>query len=100
MKESSMRLTTLLPIFADLLSAPLIDAQDWSQWRGPGRNGVVARNSTTWPSTLQQVWRVDVGEGFSSPVTSGTRVFVHSRKDPEEIVTALDQSDGRILWRQ
>jgi outer membrane protein assembly factor BamB len=45
-------------------------------------------------------WRVDVGEGYSSPVVAGSRVFVHSRRDPDELVTAVDLQTGRVLWQQ
>jgi outer membrane protein assembly factor BamB len=77
-------------------------AQDWSQWRGPGRDGNVAATSlpATWPSAVMAAWRVEVGEGYSSPVVSGDRVFVHSRRDPEEVVTAVDLKTGKVLWRQ
>lgn len=65
-------------------------AAQWPQWRGPSRNGTVAAASTLkWPASPQgwkRAWRVEVGEGYSSPVVSGGRVFVHSRRDPEEIV--------------
>jgi outer membrane protein assembly factor BamB len=40
-----------------------------------------------------------VGEGYSSPVVSGGRVFVHSRKDPDELVTALDLASGKVVWQ-
>jgi outer membrane protein assembly factor BamB len=43
---------------------------------------------------------VEVGEGYSSPVVSGGRAFVHSRKDPEEVVTAIDLANGKIRWEQ
>jgi outer membrane protein assembly factor BamB len=43
---------------------------------------------------------VEIGEGYSSPVVSGARVFVHSRQDPDEIVSAIDLAKGRILWQQ
>jgi outer membrane protein assembly factor BamB len=83
------------------LSAPTA-AQDWSQWRGPGRDGSVAAPSlpATWPTAVTAAWRVEVGEGYSSPVVSGDRVFVHSRRDPEELVTAVDLETGKVLWRQ
>jgi outer membrane protein assembly factor BamB len=42
---------------------------------------------------------VEIGEGYSSPVLSGSRVFVHSRKDPQELVTALDAKTGAVLWQ-
>jgi glucose dehydrogenase len=39
-----------------------------------------------------------VGEGYSSPVVDGGRVFVHSRQDPEEIVTAFELASGEQIW--
>lgn len=41
-----------------------------------------------------------MGEGYSSPVVSSGRVFVHSRQDPEEIVTAISYAKGETLWQQ
>ena len=77
-------------------------AQDWGQWRGPARDGLIPASSTpsAWPESMRRVWRLEVGEGYSSPVVSGTRVFVHCRRDPEEVVVALNLSDGRLLWQQ
>ncbi|MGH9176072.1 MAG: PQQ-binding-like beta-propeller repeat protein [Vicinamibacterales bacterium] len=49
---------------------------------------------------MTRVWRVDVGEGYSSPVIAAGRVFVHSRRDPEEVVTAVDLDSGKVLWQQ
>jgi outer membrane protein assembly factor BamB len=87
-----------------VLSATVGASAQWHQWRGPERNGVVPVAATpAWPAAPQgwkRAWRVDVGEGYSSPVVSGGRVFVHSRKDPEEIVTALDLATGKVLWQQ
>ena len=77
-------------------------AQDWSQWRGPNRDGSVpaAMLPKAWPASAKAAWRVDVGEGYSSPVVAGTRVVVHSRRDPEELVTAVDLQTGTVLWQQ
>jgi len=77
-------------------------AQEWSQWRGPTRDGVVsaANAPTFWPDSLRRAWRVEIGEGFSSPVVSRGRAFVHSRRDPDEIVTAIDVANGRVIWEQ
>jgi outer membrane protein assembly factor BamB len=81
---------------------PPTSAQDWSQWRGPARDGSVAAAAlpATWPSAVTPAWRVEVGEGYSSPVIAGNRVFVHSRRDPEELVTAVDLQSGKVLWQQ
>lgn len=85
-----------------VLGASPIAAQDWNQWRGPTRNGVVpaANAPAAWPSKWRRAWRAEVGEGYSSPVVADGRVFVHSRRDPDEIVTALDVTTGKTLWQQ
>jgi outer membrane protein assembly factor BamB len=77
-------------------------AQDWSQWRGPSRDGLVPASSTprAWPGSLRRLWRLEIGEGYASPVVSRGRAFVHGRRDPEELVTAIDLVDGKILWQQ
>lgn len=41
-----------------------------------------------------------MGEGYASPVIAGNRVFVHSRRDPQEIVTAMDLQTGAVAWQQ
>ena len=77
-------------------------AQEWTQWRGPGRDGAVSTKNTpaAWPEALQRTWRVEIGEGYSSPVVSGGRAFVHGRRDPEEIVTSINLADGKVVWEQ
>ena len=92
----------LLALFVVLACATPVPAQDWTQWRGPNRDGSVAAAAlpTTWPTAARAAWRVDVGEGYSSPIVAGTRVFVHSRRDPEELVTAIDLHSGKVLWQQ
>lgn len=77
-------------------------AQDWPQWRGPLRTGEVtgAQVPSTWPTEWQPRWRAEVGEGYASPVISGGRVFIHSRRDPWEVVMALDAASGKPLWER
>ena len=85
-----------------LAVGPLAWAQEWAGWRGPGRNGVApaAQTLETWPEAFARAWEVPVGEGYSSPVVSGGRVFVHSRSGDREIVTARDLGSGAQLWQQ
>lgn len=92
--------TGLLPII--FVTAITARAQDWTQWRGPARDGSVVSKyaPATWPEELKQTWRVEIGEGYSSPVVAGGKVFVHGRKDPEEIVASISLADGKVLWQQ
>jgi len=84
-----------------LLLADSAGAQ-WPQWRGPNRDGVVPAASVpaAWPEKPTLKWKAAVGEGYSSPVVAAGRVFVHSRKDPEEIVSAFDLASGKPLWTE
>ena len=85
-----------------LAFAQSVVAQEWNQWRGPSRNGAVAAASEprVWPEKLSQTWRVEIGEGYSSPVIDKGRVYVSSRRDPDEIVMAINMTDGKIIWKQ
>jgi outer membrane protein assembly factor BamB len=84
-----------------LLMTADLPAQNWTQWRGPSRDGMVpaALVPKAWPASVKAGWSVEVGEGYSSPVVSGGRAFIHSRRDPEEIVTAIDLATGTIAWQ-
>jgi outer membrane protein assembly factor BamB len=84
-----------------VLSLPAA-GDEWPQWRGPNRTGVVATAEapSAWPAKLNRGWSVAVGEGYSSPVTGQGRVFVHARRDPEEVVSALDLGTGKVVWEQ
>ena len=75
-------------------------AQDWPGWRGPGRDGVVtATLPKAWPEQLKQVWKVTVGEGHSSPVVVGGRVYQFARQQDNEVVAAFDLATGKPLWQ-
>lgn len=80
----------------------LTSAQEWNQWRGPSRNGNVSDTNApqTWPESFREVWRVEIGEGYSSPVVANGRIFVNSRRDPDEVVTAINLADGKVIWTQ
>ena len=89
-------------IFVFVTAAVGVSAQEWTQWRGPARDGSVSTKDTpvAWPETLRRTWRVEIGEGYSSPVVSGGRAFVHGRRDPEEIVASINLADGKVVWEQ
>ena len=89
----------LLLILLVAADAAILSAQ-WPQWRGPHRDGVIAAANVpaAWPAKLTPAWTQKVGEGYSTPVVSGSRIFVHGRQDPEEVVIALDLAAGKSVW--
>ena len=83
-----------------LCGVQAISAQDWAQWRGPNRDGV-ARDFVApaqWPDKLKLIWKTEVGSGYSSPVVSKDRAWIHTRRGEEEVVSCLDLKNGKTLW--
>ena len=75
-------------------------AQNWTQWRGPGRDGIVDLSAvSTWPDSLTRVWKVAVGTGHASPLVMGDRGYLHSRIGNEEVVSCLEIEDGSLIWQ-
>ena len=89
-----------LLLAAAVLSAHSVLWAQWPQWRGPNRDGKVAAEHVpaSWPAKLTPKWTQKVGEGYSTPVVSNGRIFVHGRQDPDEVVTALDLAAGEVAW--
>ena len=83
-----------------VVSLPVAVGAQWPQWRGPARDGSVPAASVpkAWPAALKEGWSVAVGEGYSTPVVGDGRVFVHARRDPDEVVTAFDAATGKQVW--
>src|SRR5689334_1221556 len=76
-------------------------AQDWPQWRGANRDGAATgfTEPATWPDTLKQQWKVDIGLGYATPLLVGNRLYTFTRQGEEEVVQALDAATGKSLWR-
>lgn len=75
-------------------------AQDWPQWRGPSRDGVVTSFTPpkNWPDKLKTIWKTAVGIGHSSPVVVGGRIYLLSRQQENEVVSCFDLETGKLLW--
>jgi outer membrane protein assembly factor BamB len=91
----------MMALLAWAIASTALQAGQWPQWRGPSRDGVVpvAQVPDAWPSAYEPAWKVEIGEGYSSPVVDDGRVIVHSRRDPAEVVTAVDLETGRTIWQ-
>ncbi len=72
----------------------------WTQWRGSNRDGV-ANNlfPTQWPKDLTKQWQIQIGAGQSSPIVWKDKVFTFSREGEDEVVRAIDITNGKVLWR-
>ena len=90
---------------AAVTTTPLIEKSDsdWPQWRGPERNGASPETGLLkqWPAGGPKLlWQVnDIGDGYSTPVVVGSRIYVMSNRGMEnEFVQALSTKDGKVIW--
>lgn len=102
---------SLVPVVVRFLGLPSlfaaaavsVAAADWNQWRGPNRDGIAPgfKSPPTWTAnSLAKKWMVTVGEGHSSPVVSGDRVYLFARENDREIMRCLALEDGREIWKE
>ncbi|HJN07894.1 MAG TPA: PQQ-binding-like beta-propeller repeat protein [Pirellulaceae bacterium] len=97
------KLARLLVITALSVSARNAHSDDWSQWRGPNRNGIVDEDSgwdrNAWPPGEAE-WAIRVGEGGSAPIVADDRVYTLGWTDERDYVRCFDTESGREIWKQ
>lgn len=74
---------------------------DYPQWRGRNRDGAASAFAPpkAWPETLTLRWKVDVGDGYATPLVVGDTAYAFTHHNGKEGVTALDADTGRTAWR-
>jgi outer membrane protein assembly factor BamB len=83
-----------------LFCTATISAADWPQWLGANRDCSSPEIVAPWKTPLKVLWHKPVGDGHSSPVVAGGKVFLHTKvadKDQEQI-SAYDAKTGEFLW--
>ena len=73
----------------------------FQQFLGPNRNGTVEglRLARDWDARPpREVWRREVGAGWSSFAVAGGIAVTQEQRGPDEMVVAYDLSTGEILW--
>jgi len=78
-------------------------AKYWSRWRGPSGQGMVEGTGypDRWSPSENVVWRAAVpGDGNSSPIVWGDRIFLTTARDGGAKLSLLcfRRSDGALLW--
>jgi outer membrane protein assembly factor BamB len=76
-------------------------ANDFSQFLGPNRLGVVTglQLSRDWSSRPpRQVWRQPIGLGWSAFAVSGSRAITQEQRGEKELIVCYELGTGRVLW--
>jgi len=82
-----------------------VRSENWPGFRGPTGQGLSSETGlpTRWSATENVAWKTAIpGEGWSSPVIYGDRVFVTSTTEEGRAchVICLDRRRGTILWNR
>ena len=91
-------LILILPV----LTAALIPASEWPQFRGPNASGVSdeTRLPVEFGPARNVVWKTAVPPGNSSPSVAGDKIFLTAFENDKLFTIALNRATGRILWRR
>lgn len=76
-------------------------AQNWPQFGGMERDGKVTgfKAPASWPSQLEQQWKITIGSGDATPVLVGKSIYTHTRQGDEEIIRCIDVATGKEIWK-
>ncbi len=102
MKTPRTKSRLILAVTAALLATcTLLPAADWSQWRGPTRDGKLPDFTppAAWPKQFTQKWKLTIGVGDSTPALVGDKLFAFGRIGEDEVITCINASDGKTLWQ-
>ena len=100
MKRSPLIL--ILGIFAFCAARPVWGVTYWPQFRGPGGSGVAdgQRPPLHFGPGSNEIWKVSVPSGASSPCVWGDSIFLTAFTDGKLETIGLSRKNGKIQWRQ
>ena len=90
-------------LFAATPLCPAALAQDhtWPQWDGPELAGISSETAWASEGAAEDLWRVDVGLGYSTISVAGGRVYTmgYDAEAGMDSVWCLDALTGETVWR-
>jgi outer membrane protein assembly factor BamB len=77
-----------------------VHSQDWPQWRGANRDGIISgfKVPATWPQQFTTTWKTTVGLGDATPALVNNKLYVFTRLDDLEKLQCIDATSGKQLW--
>jgi outer membrane protein assembly factor BamB len=92
------------PALLLLISTQPVLASDWTDWRGPNRDGISLEKNlpAKWsPAGENLLWKAPYG-GRSAPIVMGDRVYLQDasgrNETLQERVVCLNADTGKMLW--
>jgi outer membrane protein assembly factor BamB len=95
------RIFLITIVFLSIQTIPF--SQVVNQFRGVHRDGIYQETGLmqSWPEEGPSLlWKYDgIGNGYSSPVLSGDRIYITGEVDSAGYLTVIDRS-GKFLWKK
>jgi len=77
---------------------------DWSQWRGPARDGIASSQKLlkSWPEQGPKLaWSYkEAGLGYSSSAISNGKLYTMGQRGEDCVAICIDAKSGKELWSQ
>ncbi|MEQ1894005.1 MAG: PQQ-binding-like beta-propeller repeat protein, partial [Planctomycetota bacterium] len=88
----------MIPSSCAALLLALSGPGDWPQWRGAEGDGL--SHGVGWSAEGKEVWRAEIGLGYSAASVADGRVFAFGFDvtTNEDVLRALALADGKELW--
>ena len=103
-----LSLTIAVLLFSASSAQENTPKKDWPQWRGPNRDAVCTETGLLqkWPkdgptllwSAREVNGKDKLGNGMSSVVFAGGRIYTLGDRDGAGNVICLDEATGKVLW--
>ncbi len=91
-----------LPLAVALLSSPMLQAEDWPNWRGANRDGISNERGLLqeWPAGgPSKIWSShEAGLGYSGFSVSQGGLYTLGAFGKEEMLLAFNSSSGKKIW--
>src|SRR5262245_15403840 len=106
-RATTVRMRPFVVVVAIATGVALLDASDWTEVRGPNRDGTSAETNlpSRWsPAGENLAWSLPFGSR-STPVIRGNRLYLLTTTDgdlslTQERLVAVDVNSGKVLWDQ
>jgi outer membrane protein assembly factor BamB len=88
-------------VWALLLCVLNLQAGDWPQYLGVGRDSTAAADEKAIAGEAEPevLWKKELGTGYAGPVVAGGVVYICHRVGDEMITEALDAKTGETKWK-
>jgi len=88
------------------LSAALLYAKDWPQWRGPDKNNHASNEAAPpleWSEERNVAWKTPIpGRGHSTPIFVDGKIYLTTaeKNTSTQSLLCLDRKTGKVLWNK